>query len=209
MGNCKMKNKSIMSEPDMHADIEPSLCAAGYQIGINFNQFFQMISTNFIYQREDIDLSLIKKDIWVVEFFSDEYYPDRKIASWNNSVVLIFDDNILSFINLKNQYKGKFLNNIGIGDKVDLLLNKHYLHFYCEEHILAPKFENKKIIEKYLFDNDLYDIDINDDNIMSIIDNIHYLEYIKGISLRTNYLIQYSSEYSDQYIEEFNIFKGL
>ena len=53
----------------MYADIQPSLGAAGYQIGMDFNQFFQAISDNFIFQRTDIDLSLIKKDSWVVEFF--------------------------------------------------------------------------------------------------------------------------------------------
>lgn len=202
-----MNNKLITPKPNMYADIQPSLGAAGYQIGMDFNQFFQAISGNFIFQRTDIDLSLIKKDIWVVEFFSNEYYPDRKFASWNNSVILIFDNNTLSSITLKNEYKGKFLNKIGIGDKVDVLLDQFYLHFYCEEHILAFKSENRQVIEKYLFDNDLYDLDIdNDYDIMGIIDDIDNLKYLQDISFRTNYLTQYSIEYSDQYIEEFYVF---
>ncbi|OOS25773.1 hypothetical protein [Moraxella pluranimalium] len=202
-----MNNKLITPKPNMHADIKPGLGAAGYHIGMDFNQFFQAISGNFIFQRTDIDLSLIKKDIWVVEFFSNEYYPDRKFASWNDSVILIFDNNTLSLITLKNEYKGKFLNNIGIGDKADLLLDRYYLHFYCEEHILAFKSENRQTIEKYLFDNDLYELDIdNDYDIMSIIDDIDNLQYCQDISFRTNYLAQYSIECSDQYIEEFYVY---
>lgn len=60
---------------------------------------------------------------------------------------------------------------------------------------------------KYLFDNELYDLDIdNDYDIMGIIDDIDNLKYLQNISLRTNYLTQYSIEYSDQYIEEFYVF---
>ncbi len=63
------------------------------------------------------------------------------------------------------------------------------------------------MIEKYLFDNDLYDLDIdNDHDIMGIIDDIDNLKYLQDISFRTNYLTQYSIEYSDQYIEEFYVF---
>ena len=60
---------------------------------------------------------------------------------------------------------------------------------------------------KYLFDNELYDLDIdNDYDIMGIIDDNDNLKYLQDISLRTNYLTQYSIEYSDQYIEEFYVF---
>ena len=173
-----MDSKLITPKPNMYADVQPRLGAAGDRVGVDGQQFFQAIAENFIFQRTDIDLSLIKKDSWVVEFFSNEYYPDRKFASWNDSVILIFDNNTLSFITLKNEYKGKFLNKIGIGDKVDLLLDQFYLHFYCEKHILAFKSENRQVIEKYLFDNELYDLDIdNDYDIMGIIDDIDNLKY--------------------------------
>ncbi len=60
---------------------------------------------------------------------------------------------------------------------------------------------------KYLFDNELYDLNIdNDYDIMGIIEDIDNLKYLQNISLRTNYLTQYSIEYSDQYIEEFYVF---
>ena len=60
---------------------------------------------------------------------------------------------------------------------------------------------------KYLFYNELYDLNIdNDYDIMGIIDDIDNLKYLQDISLRTNYLTQYSIEYSDQYIEEFYVF---
>lgn len=72
---------------------------------------------------------------------------------------------------------------------------------------MAFKSENRQVIEKYLFDNDLYDLDIdNDYDIMGIIDDIDNLKYLQDISFRTNYLAQYSIESSDQYIEEFYVF---
>lgn len=64
-----MKTQDILPIPDFYADIVSERSAAGYHIGMDFHQFFQTISKNFIYQRFDIDLSVIKKDVWVVEFF--------------------------------------------------------------------------------------------------------------------------------------------
>lgn len=202
-----MSVQNIPLVPDLMADIIPEQSAAGYHIGMDFNQFFQTISTNFIYQREDIDLSLTEKDVWVVEFFFSEHYPNRQIASWNNTVTLIFDDNKLNIISLKNDYQGKLFEKVNIGDRLDVLLDKYYFLFYFEVHLLVEKNQNRDILEKYIFDNDLYDIDIeNDFDVMSIIYDINDTITVLGVEFNTNYKIQFSREYPDQIIEEIVIF---
>lgn len=193
----------------MYADIQPSLGAAGYQIGMDFNQFFQAISGNFIFQRTDIDLSLIKKDSWVVEFFSSEYYPDRQIASWNNTVALIFDNKKLRIIRLKNGYQGKLFDKAGIGDRLDILLDEYYFLFYFEVHLLVEKDKNREILEKYVFDHDLYEVDIeNDFDVMNIIYDINDTITVSGVEFNTNYKTQFSKEYADQIIEEIVVFSS-
>lgn len=208
MDNLEMTSvQNIPLAPNLMADIIPEQSAAGYHIGMDFNQFFQIVSKNFIYQRMDIDLSLIKKDVWVVEFFSNEYYPDRKIASWNNAVTLIFDNNKLRIISLKNDYQGKLFDKVSIGDRLDILLDEYYFLFYFDVHLLVEKNKNREILEKYIFDNDLYDIDMkNNFDVMSIIYDINDAITVSGVEFNTNYKIQFSKEYADQIIEEIVIF---
>lgn len=210
MENLEMMDiQNIPLVPNLMAAIVPERSAAGYYIGMDFNHFFQRISENFIYQREDIDLSLIRRDVWVVEFFSDEYYPDRQIASWNNTVTLIFDNKNLRVISLKNDYQGKLFDKVGIGDRLDVLLDEYYFLFYFEVHLLVEKSKNREILEKYILDHDLYEIDIeNDFDIMSIIYDINDAITVSGVEFNTNYKTQFSKEYADQIIEEIVIFSS-
>lgn len=79
-------------------------------------------------------------------FFSSEYYPDRQIASWNNTVTLIFDNKKLVIISLKNDYQGKLFDKVGIGDRLDVLLDKYYFLFYLDVHLLVEKNSNRKTL---------------------------------------------------------------
>lgn len=142
-------------------------------------------------------------------FFSDEYYPDRQIASWNNTVTLVFDNKNLRVISLKNDYQGKLFDKVGIGDRLDVLLDEYYFLFYFEVHLLVEKSKNREILEKYILDHDLYEIDIeNDFDIMSIIYDINDAITVSGVEFNTNYKTQFSKEYADQIIEEIVIFSS-
>ena len=210
MVNLEINNKEILSKPNIKADIIPGMSAGGYSLEMDFNNFLNKISKNFIHQDKEIDLSLTTHNSWVIERFSNEYFLDYKFAYWNNIVILRFgNDNKLNFIKLKKGYRGKLFKKVGINDRLDILIDDYYFLFYYDVHLLVDKIKNRKILDKYIFDNDLYDIDIcNDFDIMSIIYNIDDIITVDGVEFNTNYLTQYSKEYSNQIIEEIIVFSN-
>lgn len=203
-------NNEIPSKPNISADIIPEQSAGGYSLGIDFDDFLNRISQNFIHQDKEIDLSLTTHNSWVIERFSNEYFVDYKFAYWNNAVILRFGtNNKLNCIKLKKGYHGKIFNKVGINDRLDKLIDDYYFLFYCDTHLLVNKIKNKKILDSYIFDNDLYNIDINNDfDVMSIIYSIDGIIPVGGIEFNTNYLTQYSKEYQNQIIEEIVVFSN-
>ena len=85
-----MNDSKICAVPNLNADIIPEKSAGGYEIGMNFNDFLNKISNNFIHLDKMVGLLLSAHDSWVVEWFSNEYYVDYKYAYWNNTVILRF-----------------------------------------------------------------------------------------------------------------------
>ncbi len=203
-----MNDSKICAVPNLNADIIPEKSAGGYEIGMNFNDFLNKISNNFIHLDKMVGLLLSAHDSWVVEWFSNEYYVDYKYAYWNNTVILRFGtDNKLNCITLKNGYHGKLFNKVAINDRLGVLSDDYYFLFYFDTHFLVNKLENRKILEKYITDNELYDIDIDDDfDVMSIIYDVDDIIAVQGIELNTDYLTQYSREYPNQIIQDMVIF---
>lgn len=196
---------NILAVPDLNADIIPNKSAGGYDLGMNFDEFMGAIANHVIYQTQPAVICATKQDYWVIEILSDE-----KFAYWNDGIVLRFGlDNQLNCITLTQGYQGKFLQKAGIHDKLDVLIDDFYFLFYAEVHLLAYKYKNKTVIDKYLFDNELYDIDIDDDlDVMSVIGDINDIHMVKGIEFHTNYLTQYSREYHNQTIQSIAVFSN-
>ena len=57
-------------------------------------------------------------------------------------------------IYLQNKYKGKYINALGLGDRVSLVLDKYDILFYADLHYLAKKITineaNLKIVDLML-----------------------------------------------------------
>lgn len=193
----------ILALPNLNADIIPKKSAGGYEIGMNFDDFIGVISNNMIYQNNQEVPFEIKQDCWVIEVFAD-----GKFASWSDVIILRFGlDDKLNCITLKDGYQGKFLQKAGINDRLDVLIDDFYFLFYADVHLLSCKNKNRSILDKYIFDNELYEIDIdNDFDVMSIIYDVNDVQTVDGIEFHTNYLTQYSKEYNNQIIQSISVF---
>ena len=153
--------------PDLYAGIEPNVGAANIKLGLSFDYFIRKMDyinvekddvnirnssfdIHYEYYDKNIRENLIikTKDIWCI--YNEEPWEwdgeivDDIYAYWNNSVVLRFSKRqdgsfILLSIYLQNKYKGKYINALGLGDRVSLVLDKYDILFYADLHYLAKK----------------------------------------------------------------------
>lgn len=214
--------------PDLYAGIEPNVGAANIKLGLSFDYFIRKIDyinvekddvnirnssfdIHYEYYDKNIRENLIikTKDIWCI--YNEEPWEwdgeivDDTYAYWNNSVVLRFSKRqdgsfILLSIYLQNKYKGKYINALGLGDRVSLVLDKYDILFYADLHYLAKKIT---INELENFDGNLDQCEVGIVNNLSWEDR----EIIKGISIQTNYREAVDiTNFKDQIIESIEVF---
>ena len=194
--------------PDLYAGIEPNVGAANIKLGLSFDYFIRKMDyinvekddvnirnssfdIHYEYYDKNIRENLIikTKDIWCI--YNEEPWEwdgeivDDIYAYWNNSVVLRFSKRqdgsfILLSIYLQNKYKGKYINALGLGDRVSLVLDKYDRFFYADLHYWAKKIT---INELETFEGNLDQCEVGSVNNLSWEDR----EIIKGISIQTNY----------------------
>ena len=214
--------------PDLYAEIEPNVGAANINLGLNFDYFIKKVdyinveehdvsirncSLGILYEDYDENMRenlIIKtKDIWCIyneePLEWDGEIVDDIYAYWNNSVVLRFSKQqdgsfILSSICLQNKYKGKYINALGLGDRVSLVLDKYDILFYADLHYLAKKIT---INELENFDGNLDQCEVGFVNNLSWEDR----KIIKGISIQINYREAVDiTNFKDQIIESIEVF---
>ncbi|ENW19444.1 Uncharacterised protein [Acinetobacter haemolyticus] len=181
MKNLEMKNLT----PDLYAPINPNEGAAGFRLGMQYADFLEQTVHLFI---NDYLAESIGDNFWRV-YEQKEFNEITQIqynfnyCYWNDSVVLVFngDSSELESIQLYSGYKGALFDEYHIGDKLSKIHEKFNFYFYADVH--------------YLIDNNAY-IDSEEDPVL-----------IEGIALKTDYLIEYSSAYSDHVVEQTNVFK--
>ena len=214
--------------PDLYAGIEPNVGAANIKLGLSFDYFIRKMDyinvekndvnirnssfdIHYEYYDKNIRENLIikTKDIWCI--YNEEPWEwdgeivDDIYAYWNNSVVLRFSKRqdgsfILLSIYLQNKYKGKYINALGLGDRVSLVLDKYDILFYADLHYLAKKIT---INELENFDGNLDQCEVGIVNNLSWEDR----EIIKGISIQTNYREAVDiTNFKDQIIESIEVF---
>ena len=227
-GDGNMTDLGYRVIPDLYAGIEPNVGAANIKLGLSFDYFIRKIdyinvekddvnirNSSFdihyeYYDKKIIENLIIKtKDIWCI--YNEETWEwdgeivDDIYAYWNNSVVLRFSKRqdgsfILSSICLQNKYKGKYINALGLGDRVSLVLDKYDILFYADLHYLAKKIT---INELENFDGNLDQCEVGIVNNLSWEDR----EIIKGISIQTNYREAVDiTNFKDQIIESIEVF---
>ena len=206
-GDGSMIDLSCKVIPDLYAEIEPNIGAANIRLGLNFSYFIKNIdyinvtdndvtvrniALDIPYENYDTSMKenkIIKtKNIWCI-YHKDPWewngdLIDNIYAYWNNSVILEFNkkkigDYILSSICLQNEYKGKYMNILGVGDKMSLLLDAYDILFHGDLHYLAKKIT----IDKF---DDLY---CSNDFELDSINNLSWenRELIRGMNIQTNY----------------------
>lgn len=206
-GDGSMIDLSCKVIPDLYAEIEPNIGAANIRLGLNFSYFIKNIdyinvtdndvtvrniALDIPYENYDTSMKenkIIKtKNIWCI-YHKDPWewngdLIDNIYAYWNNSVILEFNkkkigDYILSSICLQNEYKGKYMNILGVGDKMSLLLDAYDILFHGDLHYLAKKITTDKF-------DDLY---CSNDFELDSINNLSWenRELIRGMNIQTNY----------------------
>jgi len=193
--------------PDLYAEIEPNIGAANIRLGLDFSYFIKNIdyinvidndvtvrniALDIPYENYDTSMKenkIIKtKNIWCI-YHKDPWewngdLIDNIYAYWNNSVILEFNkkkigDYILSSICLQNEYKGKYMDILGVGDKMSLLLDAYDILFHGDLHYLAKKITTDKFDDLYCSNN--FELDS--------INNLSWenRELIRGMNIQTNY----------------------
>ena len=169
--------------PDMNAEVIPGKSAAGFELGILFDDFIKQIEYKKFESRHDYDPKFEKKGVWGI-FHRDEMtfnldHINEITCKWGNSIRLVFDMNEsgkLIWIYLYEGYKGKLLNRLGIGDRLDSVKDEFDFDFYGDAHYLKYKEGS-----------------------------LHYGDVV-GVEIGTNYLVEYSEEYPDQIIIGFGVY---
>ncbi|WP_445346723.1 hypothetical protein [Acinetobacter bohemicus] len=169
--------------PDMDAEVIPGKSAAGFELGILFDDFIKQIKYKNIKYRCDFDPQVDKKGMWRI-FHRDEMtfnfdHINEISCNWENSVELVFDMNKLgklTWIYLYEGYKGKLLKMLGIGDRLDLVKDEFDFDFYGDVHYLKYKEGS-----------------------------LHYGDIV-GVEIGTNYLVEYSDEHPDQIVVGFGVY---
>lgn len=206
-GDGSMIDLSYKIIPDLYAEIEPNISAANIKLGLNFSYFInnidyinvtdndvmvRNIALGVPYENYDISMkenTIIKtKNIWCIYHKApwewDGDLIDNIYAYWNNSVILEFNKKqigsyILSSICLQNEYKGKYMNILGIGGRMSLLLDTYDILFHGDLHYLAKKITADKFDEIYYSNN----LELDSINNLSWENR----ELIRGMSIQTNY----------------------
>lgn len=169
--------------PDMNAEVIPGKSAAGFELGILFDDFIEQIKYKKIESHDDFDSQIEEKGIWTIFHRAETTFNLEHIneisCNWGNSVELVFDMNKsgkLTWIYLYDGYKGKLLNILGIGDRLDSVKDEFDFDFYGDVHYLKYKEGSP-----------------------------HYGDVV-GVEIGTNYLVEYSEEYPDQIVIGFGVY---
>lgn len=168
--------------PDMDAEVIPEKSAAGFDLGMLYDDFIKNVKYEII---DDIHSFVFsnKVDEWIIYYrdeisMFDHSHINEIHCLWGSSIELVFegDEKSLTWIYLNNKYEGKLLNILGIGDRLDLAKDDFNFYFEGDAHYL----EFKK-------------------------DSIYYGEIV-GVEIFTNYRVEYSEEYPDQIVEGFGVY---
>ncbi|MCU4635243.1 MULTISPECIES: hypothetical protein [Acinetobacter] len=174
--------------PDLYAPINPNKGAAGFSLGMRYIDFLEQAEHLFI---NDYLNKMHSDSIWRIyeqrvfnEITQTQY--NFNYCYWQDSVVLVFngDNSELESIQLYPGYKGALFKEFYIGNSLSKLHEKFKFFFYADMH--------------YLIDSDS-DSDSDSDEEEPVL--------IKGVALKTDYLVEYSDTYCDHVIEQINVFK--
>ncbi|MBJ8552338.1 MULTISPECIES: hypothetical protein [Acinetobacter] len=171
--------------PDLYASICPNTSAAGFSLGLDYRTFIKsakpLLINNFLDESIDDDTWRIYEQKVFNEITQKEY--NFNYCYWNNSVVLVFNGNNfeLESIQMYEGYKGKLFDEFQIGNKLSEVYKKFKLFFYADMH--------------YLVDSDFECENDDEPNL------------IKGIALKTDYLVEFSDKCSEHIIEQINVFR--
>lgn len=174
--------------PDLYAPINPNKGAAGFSLGMRYIDFLEQTEHLFIndYLNEMHSDSICR--IYEQRVFNEitQIQYNFNYCYWQDSVVLVFngDNSELESIQLYPGYKGALFKEFYIGDSLSKLHEKFKFFFYADMH--------------YLIDSDS-DSDSDSDEEEPVL--------IKGVALKTDYLVEYSDTYCDHVIEQINVFK--
>lgn len=182
MGNLEVKNLT----PNVNASICPNVSAAGFSLGLHYKKFLELTKHILI---DDFLNEPVNDDVWRIyeqKVFNEitQTHYSFNYCYWRDSVVLVFNGNNLELesIQLYSSYKGMLFNEFHIGDKLSKVHKKYKLFFYADMH--------------YLVDSSLECESDEESNL------------IKGIALKTDYLVEYSDVCSDHIIEQINVFRA-
>lgn len=174
--------------PDLYAPINPNKGAAGFSLGMRYIDFLEQTEHLFI---NDYLNEMHSDSIWRIyeqRVFNEitQIQYNFNYCYWQDSVVLVFngDNSELESIQLYPSYKGTLFKEFYIGDSLSKLHEKFKFFFYADMH--------------YLIDSDS-DSDSDSDEEEPVL--------IKGVALKTDYLVEYSNTYCDHVIEQINVFK--
>ena len=152
--------------PDMNAEVIPGKSAAGFELGILFDDFIKQIEYKKFESRHDYDPKFEKKGVWGI------FHRDEMTFNLDH----INESGKLTWIYLYEGYKGKLLNRLGIGDRLDSVKDEFDFDFYGDVHYLKYKEGS-----------------------------LHYGDVV-GVEIGTNYLVEYSDEYPDQIVVGFGVY---
>lgn len=172
--------------PDLYAPINPNKDAAGFSLGMRYIDFLEQAEYVFIndYLNESHSDSIWR--VYEQKVFNEitQAQYNFNYCYWQESVVLIFngDSSELESIQLYSGYKGALYEEFHIGDSLTKLHEKFKFFFYTDMH--------------YLIDNNIYVDSEEEEPVL-----------IKGVALKTDYLVEYSDTYCDHVVEQINVFK--
>lgn len=171
--------------PNIYADIIPFYGAAGFSLGMKFDDFISkanhmQASDEFICNWWD-GSNDIHKEIWhikdeiITDFFDKN--PSTRLVScyWNHDVLMVFSSNnpnstpVLESITLAGNYSGKVLGVFGINDVIGSFSHDYNFEIYADACYLLPKNSDSVIgAEIYLGHMDENSEDFLDQKIFGI-----------------------------------------
>lgn len=137
--------------PNMNAEIIPFQSAAGFYLGMRFDDFICntkhiRASDDFISNRYSVE-NISNMQIWRIKdetipcFFNNNQLHRMVHCYWNHDVLLVFSGQncILESITLGHNYSGKLDGCVGVNDIIGHFNDDYDFEIYDDACYLAPK----------------------------------------------------------------------
>ncbi|MPW47588.1 hypothetical protein CPI40_06470 [Moraxella catarrhalis] len=146
-----MENKKMNYMPNMNAEIIPFQSAAGFCLGMKFDNFICNVkyihaSDDFICNKHSIE-NISNMEIWrikdetISDFFDSSQLHRIVHCYWNHDVLLVFSgqDCVLESITLGQNYHGKLSGCVGVNDVIGHFSDGYDFEIYADACYLMPK----------------------------------------------------------------------